>query len=219
MTWLQHNAGTVAEAAWAHLWLALPAIALSFLLALPVAWVANRLRWSRFTLLLVTGLLYAIPSLPLFIMLPMVTGAPVRSPVNVVAALTAYGLSLMVRSAADALDAVPEATLLSATALGYSGLRRFFTVQLPLGAPALLAGLRVVSVSTVSLVTVSGVLGVPSLGLLFTDGFQRGIVAEVIAGIIATVALAMLVDLALVSLGRLLLPWQRSGRPGTAGVV
>ena len=218
MTWLRHNTSTILDASWAHLRLAAPAILLSLLLALPLAWAANRFRWSRFTLLLMTGLLYAVPSLPLFIMLPMMTGHSVREPVNVVAALTLYGLSLMVRSAADALDTVPQATTLSATALGYSGLRRFFSVDLPLSGPALLAGLRVVTVSTVSLVTVSGVLGVPSLGLLFTDGFQRGIVAEVVAGIVATVLLAVLVDLVLVGLGRLLMPWQRSRRLGQ-GVI
>lgn len=210
MNWILNNVSTITDATWAHLWLALPAIVLSFVVAIPVAWFASRFRRSRFTLLLVAGLIYAIPSLPLFIVLPLILGTSVRSLVNVVAALGLYGVALMVRYAADALDAVSTDALLAATAMGYGPLRRFFGVQLPLAGPALLAGLRVVAVSTVSLVPVSALLGVNSLGMLLTDGFQRGILAEVASGIGATVVVAVAVDLGLVGLGRLLMPWERA---------
>ncbi len=209
MKWVVDNIGTITDATWAHLWLALPAIVISFVVALPVAWVASRFRRSRFTLLLIAGLVYAIPSLPLFIILPLILGTPVRSLVNVVAALGLYGVALMVRYAADALDAVSKDTVLAATAMGYGAWRRFFGVQLPLAGPALLAGLRVVAVSTISLVPVSALLGVDSLGMLLTDGFQRDIFAEVLAGIVATVVLAVVVDLGLVALGQVLMPWER----------
>jgi len=209
VNWILNNVSTITDATWAHLWLALPAIVLSFVVAIPVAWFASRFRRSRFTLLLVAGLIYAIPSLPLFIVLPLILGTSVRSLINVVAALGLYGVALMVRYAADALDAVSPDALLAATAMGYGPLRRFFGVQLPLAGPALLAGLRVVSVSTVSLVPVSALLGVNSLGMLLTDGFQRGILAEVASGIGATVVVAVAVDLGLVGLGRLLMPWER----------
>jgi len=185
--------------------------------AIPVAWFASRFRHSRFTLLLVAGLIYAIPSLPLFIVLPLILGTSVRSLVNVVAALGLYGVALMVRYAADALDAVSSDALLAATAMGYGPLKRFFGVQLPLAGPALLAGLRVVAVSTVSLVPVSALLGVNSLGMLLTDGFQRGILAEVASGIGATVVVAVAVDLGLVGLGRLLMPWERVAARRDAG--
>jgi len=214
VSWILDNVSTIVDATWAHLWLALPAIVISFVVAVPVAWVASRFRRSRFTLLLVAGLIYAIPSLPLFIILPLILGTPVRSIVNVIAALGLYGVALMVRYAADALDAVSKDTVLAATAMGYGPMRRFFGVQLPLAGPALLAGLRVVAVSTVSLVPVSALLGVNSLGLLFTDGFQRGIFAEVFAGIAATVAVAVVVDLGLVALGKLLMPWERASLRG-----
>ena len=210
MKWILSNVSTITDATWAHLWLALPAIVLSFVVAIPVAWFASRFRRSRFTLLLVAGLIYAIPSLPLFIVLPLILGTSVRSLINVVAALGLYGVALMVRYAADALDAVSTDALLAATAMGYGPLRRFFGVQLPLAGPALLAGLRVVAVSTVSLVPVSALLGVNSLGMLLTDGFQRGILAEVASGIGATVVVAVAVDLGLVGLGRLLMPWERA---------
>ena len=209
MKWVLDNVGTITDATWAHLWLALPAIVISFVVAIPVAWVASRFRRSRFTLLLIAGLIYAIPSLPLFIILPLILGTDVRSLVNVIAALGLYGVALMVRYAADALDAVSPDTVLAATAMGYGPLRRFFGVQLPLAGPALLAGLRVVAVSTVSLVPVSALLGINSLGMLLTDGFQRDIFAEVLAGIVATVVVAVAVDLGLVGLGQLLMPWWR----------
>jgi len=207
--WVLDNVGTITDATWAHLWLALPAIVISFVVAIHVAWVASRFRRSRFTLLLIAGLIYAIPSLPLFIILPLILGTSVRSLVNVIAALGLYGVALMVRYAADALDAVSPDTVLAATAMGYGPLRRFFGVQLPLAGPALLAGLRVVAVSTVSLVPVSALLGINSLGMLLTDGFQRDIFAEVLAGIVATVVVAVAVDLGLVGLGQLLMPWWR----------
>ena len=166
-------------------------------------------RWagSPATLLTAAGLLYAIPSLPLFVVLPVIIGIGVRDRLNVIIALTLYGIALMVRSAADALASVDAPVRLSSTAMGFSGAGRFFQVELPLAGPVLLAGLRVVSVSTISLVTVSSLLGVDNLGLLFVDGFQRGIIAEVITGIVATVVLALIVDGLLVLLGRLAMPW------------
>lgn len=212
MSWVTANLDLIGRQAWSHLLMTLPAVALSFLLAIPVAWLANRWRPGRAALVGLSGLIYAIPSLPLFVVLPMVIGTTVRDRWNVVAAMTLYGFALMVRSATDGLAAVGVGPKLSATAMGYGPLHRFFAVELPLAGPALLAGLRVVAVSTVSLLTVSALLGVPSLGQLFTDGFQRGIIAEVVTGIVVTVAMAWLLDAILVGLGRLVLPWTRSPR-------
>jgi osmoprotectant transport system permease protein len=212
MTWILANLDLIAGRTLAHLALTLPAIVLAFVLSLPLGWFATRYRWSRLTLLTASGLLYAVPSLPLFIVLPTIIGVGVRDAANVVAALTLYGMALMVRAATDALGSVDASVRLSATAMGYSGLSRFWTVELPLAGPVLLAGLRVVAVSTVSLVTVSGLLGVNNLGLLFTDGFQRGILAEVLAGIGAVVLLALAIDGLLVLAGRAVLPWARMVR-------
>lgn len=212
MGWVLANLELIGSRTLAHLALAVPAIALSFVLALPLGWYAATHRWSRATLLTAAGLLYAIPSLPLFVVLPTIFGFGVRDAANVIVALTLYGLALMVRSAADALASVGAPVRLSSTALGYSAAGRFWQVELPLAGPVLLAGLRVVSVSTISLVTVSSLLGVDNLGLLFVDGFQRGIFAEVITGIVATVVLALLVDGLLVLLGRALMPWTRVRR-------
>ena len=211
MNWLANNQQTIWAALWAHLALSLPPIVASFLISLPLGWAAHRHRWLRFPVVTGSSLMYAIPSLPLLIVLPLIIGTTVRSSVNVVVALTLYGIALMVRSVADSLDAVPRDAVTSATAMGYSPVRRFLAVELPLAGPGLLAGLRGVAVSTMALVTVSAVLGVQSLGVLFTDGFQRGLTAEVATGIVGTVALALVVDRTLVAIGWVSMPWLRVG--------
>lgn len=216
MTWVLENLPLIGNRTVAHLATALPAIVLTFFVALPIGWFAHRLRRLRGVVLGATGLLYAIPSLPLFIVLPLLIGTQVRTATNVVIALTLYGVALMVRYVADGLDAIPADARSAATALGYSGMGRLLRVELPLAGPVLLAGMRVVSVSTTSLVTVGAVLGINSLGMLFTDGFQRGILSEILTGIVLTVALALAADRLLVLLGRALMPWTR---PRPAGIV
>jgi osmoprotectant transport system permease protein len=211
VNWLWSNLDRVGELVLVHLALSVPAIILSFVVSVPIGWLAHRSRWSRGVLLSLCALLYAIPSLALFIALPAITGLSLRSPLNLVIALTLYGVAVIVRTAADAFDAVELDVLQSATAVGYSGVRRFWGVELPLAGPVLLSGLRVVIVSTVSLATVGAVIGVQSLGSLFTDGFQRGIQVEIITGIVATIALALLLDWLAVLAGRLLMPWTRAG--------
>ncbi|GAA1784925.1 ABC transporter permease [Agromyces lapidis] len=211
MTWLWSNLDLVGELSLVHLALSVPAIILSFVISVPIGWLAHRYRWSRGVLLTLCGLLYAIPSLALLIALPVFTGLSVRSPVNLVVALTLYGIAVIVRTAADAFDAIDRDVRQSATAVGYSAFGRFRAAELPLAGPVLLSGLRVVIVSTVSLATIGAVIGVPSLGSLFTDGFQRGIQAEIATGIVATILLALLLDLLAVLAGRLLMPWTRAG--------
>lgn len=210
MNWIWENLGLLADLTLSHLELSIPPIILSFVLSIPIGWVANRYAFSRAALLTIAGLLYAVPSLPLLIVLPLIVGTGLRSPVNIIIALTLYGMALMVRSTADALAAVDPDVKQSATAVGFSGWTRFWSVEFPLAGPVLLAGLRVVVVSTVSLVTVGGVLGISGLGLLFTDGLQRTILAEIIAGIVLTVVLALVLDGLLVLLGRALMPWTRT---------
>ena len=209
MTWIWSNLDFIWDRTLDHLLLSVPPIVLSFLIAVPLGWLAHRYRVSRGIILTVVGLFYAVPSLPLFIVLPFIVGTSVRSPLNLIIALTLYGVALLVRVVADGLESVDREVRQSATAVGFSARSQFWQVELPLAGPVLLAGLRVVAVSTVSLATVGAVIGAQSLGSLFTDGFQRGIQAEIVAGIVATVALALLLDGLLVLLGRMVMPWTR----------
>jgi osmoprotectant transport system permease protein len=209
VTWLWSNLDLVGELILVHLALSVPAIILSFVVSIPIGWLAHRYRWSRGVLLSLCALLYAIPSLALLIALPVFTGQRTTSPVNLVVALTLYGIAVIVRTAADAFDAVDRDVLQSARAMGYSAVGRFWGVQLPLAGPVLLSGLRVVIVSTISLATIGAVIGVQSLGSLFTDGLQRGIEIEIITGIVATIGLAVGLDWLSVALSRAVMPWTR----------
>lgn len=214
MDWFLANTGLVVELMVQHARLSAPPIVLGLLLALPPGVLAWRYRTARGPVLAAVGLLYTIPSLALFVLLPPIIGISFLSELNVVIAMTIYAVALMTRFVTDALDAVDPAVRASATAMGYSAWGRFWAVELPLAGPVLLAGLRVVAVSTVSLVTVGVLVGIRSLGSLFMDGLQRGIVAQIVSGIVATVVVALVFDVVLVLLGRLLLPWtsRRAGR-------
>ena len=210
MTWLSSNGGLIGSLTLAHLWIALPAIALSVLISVPIA------RWAAFSrrggwVLSALSALYAVPSLPLLIVIPVIVGVALRSPANMVIVLTLYGVAVLVRQVAEGFRAIPRATLQAANACGYSLPRRFVEVELPLATPVIVAGTRVVATSTVSLVTVGAFIGVRSLGTLFTDGFQRGIIAEVVAGLVATVLLALVIDALVQGVGWALTPWTRRG--------
>lgn len=211
MKWIIANGDVITTAIIAHLTLVLPALVFSLLISVPIAFFATRHRKIREATLTTTGLAYAIPSLPMLVLIPILIGIPLRSNTNIHIVLTIYGCALLIRASADAFDSVDSDVLASATATGYDPVRKFFAVHLPLAGPAIIAGLRVVSVTLMSLTTVGAVLGVPSLGSLFTDGFQRGIQAEVLTGIILTVLLALVIDFAIVKLGQLLLPFTRRG--------
>lgn len=215
MTWLVSGWPQAVQLALVHLALSLPAIILSVLIALPLGVLANRRPRLGGALLSIAGLLYAIPALPLLVIVPALLGIPLRSPLTMVVVLTLYGVALLVRSVADAFGAVDQTIQQAAVAIGHSPLAVFWKIEIPLAIPVILSGVRVVVVSTVGLVTIGALVGISSLGTLFTDGFQRGIAEEVLTGILLTVALAMLLDAVVVIAGRILTPWTRAISPGS----
>jgi len=218
MEWFLANWELVVRLSLDHLRISLIPIVVGFLLSVPIGWFAQRFPATRGLVLGGVGVLYTIPSLALFMLLPPVLGISVLSEANVIIALTIYAVAIMVRTVADAFASIEPHTLRSATAMGYAEWGRFFSVELPLAGPVLLAGLRVVAVSTVSLVTVGVLVGIQSLGYLFTDGFQRKIVPEVFTGVVMTFLIALIVDALLVLIGRLVLPWSHlAKKPVEAG--
>jgi osmoprotectant transport system permease protein len=152
----------------AHVVLAVVPVLLGLVLALPVGWWAHHSPAARRVLVPLTGALYTIPSLALIVVMPIILGTGILSPVNVGVTLTIYTLALLVRSVAEALDAVPATVTTAAVAMGYRPAGLLFAVQLPLAVPVLTAGLRVASVSAFSLVTVGALVGIDSLGRLMT---------------------------------------------------
>lgn len=210
LNWSGLDWGQIGHLAWQHVWLSAVPIAAGIVLSIPFGWLATRRRATRSTLLGLSQALYAVPSLPLLVVLPSLLGTQILDPVNVEVALTVYAVALMLRTAADAFAGVAADVKLSATAVGFGRLQRFWRVELPLAGPATLAGARVVAVSTVSLVTVGSLVGVDSLGTLFVDGYQRDYVLEVWVALIGTVAIAVAFDRALVLVGRWTMPWLRA---------
>lgn len=209
MTWVADNLDLIGRLTVEHLQQSALPILLGFLLSIPAGWLAFRFRLTRGLVLTLVGLLYTIPSLALFALLPPLLGISFLSELNLVVALTIYAIAIMTRFVADALGSVEPGVRQAAVAVGYGPWRRFWQVDLPLAGPVVLAGLRVTAVSTISLATVGILIGIDNLGYLFTNGYQRQIVAEILAGVVAVVVVALLVDWLLVLAGRALLPWTR----------
>ena len=197
---------TIGDLLLRHLYLAGVPLLLGLLISLPLGWLATRYRWVAPPMIAGTGLLYTIPSLALFILLPLVLGTRVLDDANVLVAMTLYSVALLTRTVADGLGSVPGATRQAATAMGYGELRRTLVVDLPLT-----AGLRVAAVSNVSIVSVAALIGVSQLGQLFTEGFNRNDMGPILVGIGACVALALVLDAGIALLSRAWTPWLRTG--------
>ncbi len=217
MSWTFGNLDLIGGLTLNHVRLSVIPIVVSFVLSIPLGWLANRNRALRAVVITGGSLLFTIPSLPLFVILPLIIPTRVLDETNLVVALSIYGVAIMARSAADALASVAEPTLDASTAIGFSPAARFFRVELPLAGPVLLAGIRVVSVSTIALVSVGVIIGSANLGYLFQNGKQRGILEEVIVGILISLILALIFDLVILGIGRLLMPWREDPRAGRTG--
>jgi osmoprotectant transport system permease protein len=192
------------------LWLAALPLGIGLVIALPLGWVANRYRWTYPPMVSIFGILYTIPSLVLFLVLPGLIGTGILSPTNVAISLTVYTVALLVRTVADGLSSVSTDTLAAAAAMGYTGFQRFARVQLPLAVPVIGAGMRVATVSNVSLVSVASVIGVSQLGELFTEAYNNNTTTPAVAGLVWFIVIALVFDLVVLLGIRLLTPWQRA---------
>jgi len=213
--------------AWAltviHLRLSLVPVLVGLLLALPWGVLTWRNPVLRRLTTVAASAVFTIPSLALFVVLPLIIPTRILDEANVVVALTLYTSALLVRAVFEALDAVPAQVRDAATALGYRPITRLIKVELPLSLPVLVAGLRVVVVTNISMVSVGAVIGIGGLGTWFTEGYQANKSDQIVGGIVAIFALAVVIDVALMLAGRVATPWDRVSRPGrrllTAPVV
>lgn len=192
-----------------HLRITVIALVLGALVAFPVGLAGYRWRRSYPVILGVSNVLYTIPSLSLIVLLGLGFGLGLLNDKPLIVALAIYTLAILVRNLVEGLRAVPAPVTDAATGVGYTPLRRLLAVELPLALPAIFAGLRVAAVSTISLVSVGGVLGRGGLGYLFFEGYRRNRTSEIVAGIIASILLAVVVDLVLVFSRWVLTPWIR----------
>lgn len=187
------------------------AVALGTLVSFPIAYLSVRRPAAYPVILSVTNAIYAIPSIALFVLLAPALGVTNDKPIIVAMAL--YTLVILVRNIVEAIRAVPATVVAAADGMGYRPLARFGAVELPLAVPGIVAGLRLATVSTVSLISVGALIGRGGLGRLFADGRDRRITTELWAGLIAVVVLALVLDAVLVLVGRWATPWTRDRRP------
>lgn len=213
--WVATNSQRILELILSHLYQGVVPVVIGAFVALPVAYYASRRRDCRFerrigarTLMHLSSLLYTIPSIVLFVLMPLILGTSIISPLNVLVALGLYSFSLMVRSGVDAFDSVPDSVHESARALGYTPRQALTELYLPLAVPVIMAGIRVATVANIAMVSVGALIGVPSLGTLFTEGLALNIPSEILIGVILSLLLALVLDLLLILLTSLFTPWQ-----------
>lgn len=202
------------DTAWAltliHLRLSLIPVLLGLLIAVPLGALVWRHPTLRRLTTLSASIIFTIPSLALFVVLPLIIPTRILDETNVIVALTLYTTALLVRAVPEALDAVPAPVRDAATAVGYTRIGQLLKVELPLSLPVLTAGLRVVAVTNISMVAVGSVIGIGGLGSWFTEGYQADKSDQIIAGIIAIFVLALIVDVVILLAGRFLTPWARA---------
>ena len=213
-----HYLLTHLDDAWAltvvHLRLSLVPVLIGLAIAVPLGVLVQRAPLPRRLTTATAGVVFTIPSLALFVALPMIIGTRILDEANVMVALTAYTTALLVRAVLEALDAVSPQVRDSATAVGYSPISRMLKVELPLSIPVLVAGLRVVVVTNIAMVAVGSVIGIGGLGTWFTAGYQTNKSDQIFAGIIALFVVAIVIDVLIDLAGRLATPWERAARSG-----
>jgi osmoprotectant transport system permease protein len=189
-----------------HYWLTIVAVGVGLVVSGVLAAIALRLRWTYGTILSTTNIIYSIPSLALFGFLIPITGLGFRT---AEIALVSYTLLILVRNIVTAIDGVPDAVKEAADGMGYTRWRRFVEVDLRLATPAIVAGVRIASVTTVGLVTLTAIVGEGGYGAFILDGIRRNFSTPIVVGAVGSIALAITLDVVFVLTERALTPWTR----------
>jgi osmoprotectant transport system permease protein len=209
--WIGEHLGELGSRTVQHLYLTAIAVAVGFLISFGLAIWAVRLRAFYVPIVGLTGLLYTIPSIALFPFFIPITGL---TDLTAEIPLVLYSLLIFVRNIVAGLDAVPREVLEAADGSGYDARTRFWRVEVPLAIPLIVAGIRLATVSTIGLVTITGILGdrFGGLGFFIFEGRNHRFPTEIFLGGIASIVLAVVVDVALVAVQRRLTPWTRPPR-------
>lgn len=210
--WLGSSAGEIARLLGQHALLAIVPVLVALVLALPLGYAVFRTGRAARPVLAVLGVLHSVPALALLVAVPLLLRRSDVRPVDVALALTLLSVALLVRSVVDGLRSVPDQVRRSAAAVGFGGFRRLVRVELPLAMPAVFAGLRLVTVSNIALVSVAVLVRSGGLGQLFQRGYESRSFTPLLTGAVLCVALALLADglLLLLRLGGV--PWVRASR-------
>jgi osmoprotectant transport system permease protein len=205
-SWVRTHLHVIRHDVWQHLWLTLLAVGIGLLLTFPLALLARAWRPLQGPLLAFTGTLYAIPSLALFAVLVPFTGFTTTS---AEIGLVGYTLLILLRNMLAGFDAVPDEVQDAARGMGFGPWRMLTRVELPLALPAIFAGVRIATVTTIGLVTVTVFIGQGGLGALMFQGFENSFRTQETVGAVLVVALAVTADLVLVGVQRAMTPWAR----------
>lgn len=205
--WVGRHGQTLYAAGREHVILTFWAVAIGLVIALPLGVLAHRFRWSQSPILGLTGAIYTIPSLALFALLVPVTGLG-RTTAEI--GLVGYTLLILVRNVVAGLEAVPDEVREAARGMGFTPRGTLAHVELPLAIPAIVAGVRIATVTTIGLVTVTALIGQGGFGQLIYDGLLRDFRTPLVLGALLSVLLAAVVDVALVGFERLITPWSRT---------
>jgi osmoprotectant transport system permease protein len=211
--WIGRHVDDIVSRLEQHVLLTVIAVGLGFAISLVLALLIVRWRWLYPPIASFAGILYTIPSLALFAVLVTITGPSITT---AEIALVGYTLLILIRNIVAGLDGVPRDVREAAVGMGFSPLQLLLKVDLPLALPVIVAGLRVATVTTIGLVTVSALIGLDNLGTFITDGLQRFFMTPVLLGAVLSIALAVVADVALLGVQRLIAPWTRR-TAGAAG--
>jgi osmoprotectant transport system permease protein len=208
LDWVLEHLDTLAQRIGEHLLVTVIAVAAGFVISFALALAVRR--WPRIygPILAVSGILYAIPSIALFVLFIPITGL---SLLTVEIALVSYTLVILVRNIVTGLREVPPEVIEAARGMGYTDRQRLWRVELPIAMPIIVAGLRIATVTTIGLVTIATLIGMGGLGYLIVNiGIQRRFPTATLTGVIVVVLLATVVDLGFQALQRRLTPWARA---------
>lgn len=205
-SWVRDHTTLIRERVTEHLELTVITLALGLVIAIPLGIACYR--WKRLypTVLGVAGVIYTIPSLALLAFLIPITGL---TRTTSVIPLVSYTLLILVRNVVAGLQSVPDEVRESAEGMGFSPLRQLVRIELPLALPAIMAGVRITSVTTIGLVTITALIGQGGLGQLILDGLYRDFRTPLVVGTTLAVAMSALADVGFLGLERLLTPWSR----------
>jgi osmoprotectant transport system permease protein len=202
--WVTRHLDVIGAALAQHVELTVIAVGIGFLISLPLGLLAWRQRWLRVPIFSLTGILYTIPSLALFAFLIPVTGLTI---LTAEIGLVSYTLLILIRNIVTGLNAVPDDVREAARGMGYRPLKELAQVEIPLSIPTIIAGVRIAAVTTIGLVTITALIGEGGLGSLILDGLIRDFKTPLVVGTVLSIALAIVADLSLAGLQRLVTPW------------
>jgi osmoprotectant transport system permease protein len=205
--WVVDHLDDIWAATSEHLMLTGIALGVGLVISVGLSWLAIRYRKTYSPITWVTGILYTIPSLALFSILVPVTGLSV---LTAEIGLVSYTLLILIRNIVAGIDGVDPAIKEAAIGIGYTRRRVLLQIEVPLAMPVIIAGIRIASVTTIGLVTVTALIGQGGLGFFILQGLRRFFTTEIMVGAVMSVVLAVVIDALLVLVQRVLTPWARA---------